>query len=278
MSAQSADTAPQAIAQRGEAYVAAFNKGDAAAVAGFWAEDGEYVSPDGKVVRGRAAIRSLFDDFFSENKGLSLTIESESLRVLGDDVALESGTTTVLPKAGGAPSSSRFANTWVRKGDQWLLAGVTESALAPVDRSSELAGLAWALGRWQATTPSGERILLSIEPGPQGNFLILRRTVLAKEIPVSGGTEWIGWDPANQIIRSWSFDDDGGFSETRWKPSDGGWALESQHTLRNGAVLEEMQSITPNKDGSISVKSLKMTSGGTVIEPVDAVVFTRLEK
>lgn len=272
-----AGSAAEAIAKRGEAYVEAFDRGDAAAVASFWMPDGTYTAPDGKVTAGREAIQSLFQEFFAANKGLVLSIESESLRVLSPDVVLESGTTAAAPAKGGPSSSSRFANTWVLQDGEWLLASVAESALVPAGRSSELSGLAWTLGRWEAQTKSGEKILLSVEPGPHGQFLIFNRTVLARDTPAAGATEWVAWDPAHQVVRSWSFNDDGGFSETRWTPSADGWALESTHTLRNGAVLQEMHSIRPGKDGRITVKSLKMTSGETVIAPVEELTFSRIE-
>ncbi len=270
-----ASEAPDAIAKLGGAYIEAFNRGDSAAVAGFWLPNGTYTAPDGKVTAGRKAIQALFQSFFAENKGLQLAIDSESLQLVSPDVAIESGTTTVVPAKGGVPSSSRFSNTWVRTDGQWLLASVAESELPPADRSTELAPLAWLLGPWEARAKSGEKILLNVEPGPQGNYLVISRAIVTDAAQVAGGTEWIAWDPANKIIRSWSFDDDGGFGESRWSPSGDGFSLESQHTLRNGTVLNEMQSITRSEGGKVTVKSLKLTSGDAVVAPAEDLVFTR---
>ena len=50
------DDAVAAIRQAIDSYVAAYNHGDAAAVAEHWAEDAEYVLPDGERVQGREAI------------------------------------------------------------------------------------------------------------------------------------------------------------------------------------------------------------------------------
>lgn len=269
------DSPAEAIAKLGGAYIEAFDRGDAAAVSAFWTPDGQYTDADGKVTAGRDAIQASLKEFFAANKGLELSIDSESLRVVSPDVALETGTTTVIPTKGGTPESSRFSNTWVRQNGKWLLASVVESSLAPADRSGELAGLSWALGTWEARTKSGEKVSLVIEPGPQGNFLIVSRSVSVNDTPAAGGVEWIAWDPANKIIRSWSFDDDGGFGESRWTPADEGWNIESTHTLRNGTVIQEMQSITPGEDGRLTVKSLKMNSGEKVIDPAETLVFSR---
>ncbi len=47
-----------AIRATSEAFVAAFNKGDAQAIAGMWTENGEYVDDAGQRVEGHAAIET----------------------------------------------------------------------------------------------------------------------------------------------------------------------------------------------------------------------------
>lgn len=53
-----------------DSYVAAYNRGDAKALAEFWSETGEYVSPSGEKLKGRENIEKEFQSFFAENKGL----------------------------------------------------------------------------------------------------------------------------------------------------------------------------------------------------------------
>ena len=48
----------QAIRKAVRSYVAAFNRGDADAVASHWGEQGEWVSPSGQRFTGRRAIRA----------------------------------------------------------------------------------------------------------------------------------------------------------------------------------------------------------------------------
>src|SRR5262245_59077238 len=50
--------AAAAIRQAAAEFVAAFDRGDAAAVAAHWLEDGEYVDESGRVFSGRAAIEA----------------------------------------------------------------------------------------------------------------------------------------------------------------------------------------------------------------------------
>src|SRR5436190_807071 len=77
-----------AIFERSKAFAAAFDKGDAKAVAAFWSEDGDYTDHGGKHLKGRAAIQKAFEAFFTENKGAKLRIDSEALRFVTDDVAI----------------------------------------------------------------------------------------------------------------------------------------------------------------------------------------------
>src|SRR5262245_32988768 len=93
-----------AIFERAQAFAAAFDKGDAKAVAAFWAEDGDYTVSSGKKLKGRAAIQKSFEAFFAQNKGAKLRIDSESLRFATADVAVEDGVTEVIPADGGPPS------------------------------------------------------------------------------------------------------------------------------------------------------------------------------
>src|SRR6201981_484701 len=105
--ANAANQAPvdkEAIFNNAKGFVDAFEKGDAKAVAAFWAEDGDYVDLDGRHLRGRAAIEDAFKEFFEENKGLKLRIDVKSVRFVTPDVAIGDGTSSVIPPDGSPPS------------------------------------------------------------------------------------------------------------------------------------------------------------------------------
>ena len=103
------DTAKEeaAIFKSAEAFIEAFHKGDAKAVAAFWTADGDYTDQTGKLFKGREAIEKLFKGFFAENKGLKLRIDIASIKFVTADVAIEDGmTSTITPD--GAPPSRRL--------------------------------------------------------------------------------------------------------------------------------------------------------------------------
>src|SRR5262249_42871508 len=89
-----------AIFENAKAFVDAFNKGDAKALAAFWAADGDYTDVKGHHIKGREKIEAAFKEVFAESKGLKLRIDSVSLKFVTPDVAIEDGTTEVLNSDG----------------------------------------------------------------------------------------------------------------------------------------------------------------------------------
>lgn len=94
----------EAIAKAAEAFIEAFHKGDAKALAAFWTPDGDYTDQTGRHLKGREAIEKAFRSFFAENKGLKVRIEGDSLRFVTPEVAIEEGTSFVLSPDGPRPA------------------------------------------------------------------------------------------------------------------------------------------------------------------------------
>src|SRR5437899_2325602 len=148
--------AEAAIQKNGEAFVEAFHKGDAKTLAAFWTPDGEYTDQAGTVLQGRDAIEKNFQNFFAQNKGMKVQIESQKLRFVSPDVAIEEGISEVFGPDGGPPSRARFTNTLVKLNDQWLLGNVRDSAYEPPSNYEHLRGLEWAVGEWAGQADKGE--------------------------------------------------------------------------------------------------------------------------
>ena len=86
----------QAIRKHAEAFVAAFNKGDANAVAALWTPEGE-MSVDGEPVGvGRKDIAAKYAEYFSDNPGATIQVDIESIRLLGPNMAVERGRSEVI--------------------------------------------------------------------------------------------------------------------------------------------------------------------------------------
>ncbi len=101
----SRDDDEKAIEAVVDAFIKAFNAGDAEAAAATFAEDALVVVEEGERVEGRGAIRDQLAASFADNPGSTIAIQTDALRFLGPDTALEEGGTTITPAGGGRPST-----------------------------------------------------------------------------------------------------------------------------------------------------------------------------
>ena len=265
--ARAAESDPQeaAITKTAEAFVEAFQKGDAKAVAAFWTQDGDYVDLTGRVLNGRPAIEKDFADLFAENKGLKLRIEIASLKFPTTDTAVEDGTTAVLAPDGTAPSRARYSNFFVKKDGQWLLASVREAAYVPPSNYENLRGLEWVIGEWVDENPGGELARVSFAWSTDQNFIVSTRTVETKDGTLDRGTQWIGWDPVNKQIRSWNFEADGGFGEGAWTKDGDKWIVKTTSVVADGSKVTATNVVSPINADTISVQSKDQTVDGKTI-------------
>ena len=114
----------QAITQLDKDYEAAYNRGDANAVAAFYTDDAEYVNEGGNVVIGRDTIELLLTEEFATNPGAKLQIIPEGVRVLGPDVLVENGWAAIV-STDGSQGSSRYVAVYLKRPGNWKLSQMT---------------------------------------------------------------------------------------------------------------------------------------------------------
>jgi uncharacterized protein (TIGR02246 family) len=277
--ARGADSDPQeaAITKTAEAFVEAFAKGDAKAVASFWTPDGDYVDPSGRVLSGRPAIEKDFADLFAENKGLKLRIEVASLKFPTPDTAVEDGVTAVIAPDGTAPSRARYSNFLVKKDGQWLLASVREANYVAPSNYDNLRPLEWVIGDWVDENPGSELARISFAWAPDQNFIVSTRTVETKEGVLDRGTQWIGWDPVSKQIRSWNFEADGGFGEGAWSKDGEKWVIKTTSVLADGSKVIATNIVSPLNGDSISLQSKEQTVDGKALPDTNETKMKRAE-
>ena len=126
VAAQQPDPAIEEVART---YEAAFNKGDARALAALHTADGVRMFSDGQILTGRADIEKAYAAALAaELKGATLTIGAGQVQKLSADVVTSTGTYELV--AGKTPAKGRYLNTLKREGGQWLLASVATADLA----------------------------------------------------------------------------------------------------------------------------------------------------
>jgi uncharacterized protein (TIGR02246 family) len=121
--AEAQQSVRKAIDANTKAFIEAFNKGDAAAVASMYTTDARVLPPNSEIVEGRANIQTFWQGAMSA--GLKLvSLETAHLETQGN-LAVEIGRyTTTVPGAGGTTTTDKgkYVVVWKRQGGTWKLA------------------------------------------------------------------------------------------------------------------------------------------------------------
>jgi len=264
-----------AIRKAVESYVAAFNQGDAKALAGLWSPEAVYTNPmSGEQVVGREAIEQQFTAIFTEAKGTQLEAKTETIQFISPNVAVEQGTAKVI-RPDQQPADSEYSAVYVKRDGQWLLDRVTEEDIPVVPTHYEqLKELEWMIGTW-IDQDEENRIETTCQWTKNQNFMTRWFTVSVRDRIEMAGVQIVGWDPAAKQIRSWVFDSDGGFGEGVWSKKDTRWYVQATGTLPDGSKTSSVNIITYVDDNTFTWQSVNREAGGEILPNVDEVVVVR---
>jgi uncharacterized protein (TIGR02246 family) len=272
-------SAESGVRKTNAAYLEAFNHRDAKALAALWTDSAEYVNPiSGERAKGRDGIEKEFAKMFAEMKDCHLDVTTGSIRSITPDVAIEESTAHVTHD-GGLPEDSAYTAIYVKKNGTWLLDSVRETDVpSPPSHYDKLKDLDWLVGTW--TDQGGDddggdvRVESKFEWTKNHNFLLMTFSVSAKDRPEMEGTQVIGWDAANNKVRSWMFDSDGGFAESTWTHSKDRWSVNAASTLPDGRRASAVNTYTRVNDKTITWQSTGREVDGEImpnIEPINLV-------
>jgi uncharacterized protein (TIGR02246 family) len=264
-----------ALKKRAQEFVAAFDKGDAKAVASFWTENGDYADQAGHQYKGRKAIQELYQKLFTEHKALKLRIHPTAVRVVNPDLAIEDGVTEVIP-GDGPPSRARYTVVHVKHDGQWYLESVREGEAVAPSNVVHLAPLDWLVGEWVDEAEKGELARASYSWAENQNFIVGTFATTLKEVPVAGGTQWIAWDAAAKQIRSWAFDSNGGFSEGAWSKDGNKYTIKSVTTTPTGKKVAATNVVTMVDNDHLTWQSVKRSVDGKEIPDTEVVKMKRV--
>jgi uncharacterized protein (TIGR02246 family) len=265
----------EAIRKAVASYAAAFNQGNAKALAAMWSPEAVYTNPlSGEQVVGRSEIEKQFEGIFTQVQGAKLDVATESIQFISPSVAVEHGTATlVAPER--EPLQSTYTAVYVKREDQWLLDRVTEEDV-PIVRSNydHLKELEWMIGTW---VDQGEqsRIETTCRWTKNRNFMTRMFALSVRDRIEIAGMQVIGWDPAAKQIRSWVFDSDGGFGEGVWSKKDQTWHIQLTGTSPDGSSSSSVNIITYVDNDTFTWQSINRVAGGGLLPNVDEVVVVR---
>lgn len=266
----------KAVADLANAYEAAYNKGDAKALAVYFSEEAEWVDSEGHVISGRAAIEKALTDSFARQKGRKLDLRVESVRALTPDVLAEKGTSVI-----DAPNTSSIVNSYtavrVKREGRWLINQITETGAPLAGNAREnLRALEWLVGMWEDKS-EGVKVHTTVLWARSGNFLTRTFKLARAGADESEGTEIIGWDAKAGKIRSWVFDSGGGFSENSWTQDGRRWLIQAHATLPDGRESTALHTLTYVSDDKCTWSSSNRETGGELLPNIDPVEMVRMK-
>jgi uncharacterized protein (TIGR02246 family) len=237
----------------------AFNAGNAKAIAAQFSEHAEAVDEEGNILEGRANIEANFADVFKEFPKARIAVELTSLRQLGPDVAVEDGysTTTLNPEEPG--SRSPYTVVHVKRDGKWLIGSVRDFPEETTEAAAheQLQALEWLVGHWVDESPDG-RVETNCDWSDDGNYLLQDYTVKSRRGTVLKGSQRIAWDPLRHTIRSWVFDQSGGFTEATWTPLEDAWVVNAEGVISNGQRASVTRYVRPIDNDSFQIDSTSL--------------------
>jgi uncharacterized protein (TIGR02246 family) len=264
-----------AINKAYSAYTAAYAKGDADAVVAMWTADAEFIDDDGKVFRGRDALTPLFVKSLPSFKGYKITGKLTSIRFIKPDVALVDGEMTYVPPR-GEPDVSRFTSAWVKTDAGWRIRSARDLTPEPTGETAagrRMRELDWLIGEWVGEGKDST-VHLKVSWGLNKAFLVQEYEVKHKQGPSSKVAQWVGWDPLTEQIKSWVFDDQGGYGEALWVRNGNTWLAHASGVLPDGSTGSALNVVKFQDDNAFTWVSQRREADGQPLPDVET-KFTR---
>jgi uncharacterized protein (TIGR02246 family) len=263
-----------AIRAGSQAFVAAFNKADAKAVAALWTEDGQYSDDTGRVLSGREAICKAYAEFFADHPGAQMRVVVDSVRLLSPEAAIEDGRAMVALKPDVPSGISSYTAVHVRVDGKWLMATVRDAPGNASSPSQHAADLEWLVGTWVAEEHGVKtESVCSWVAGK--SFLERKHTTTRPDGTTASGVQLIGFNPQGGHVQSWSFTSDGGHAIGVWVPIEGGWQAKVYGIAGDGSSTAAVNVLRRLDDNAYVWQSVQRFVGESALPDTDEIVIKR---
>jgi uncharacterized protein (TIGR02246 family) len=273
---QAGEADEKAIRATADAFVKAFNAADAKAVGALWAPDAEYTDESGESIQGRDAIENEYVDLFKQAPGAMMTVNIESLRFLGPELAIEKGIARVKSPGGLGDTAARYTVVHAKRDGKWIMILGRDAPYVPATNEDYLKDLEWVIGDW-APEAKDLPLRLHFEWMAQRNFIKNTYTVTKDGQSTLTGGQIVGWDPRLGRIVSWHFDAQGGFGRDVWTKDGSKWVVEATGVLRDGSESTAVNILTQIDANSSTWQSVKRTLDGVSLPDVPPVKLVRVQ-
>jgi uncharacterized protein (TIGR02246 family) len=255
-------------------FVKAYNEKDEKALVAMFTPDAEIEDDDGEVTRGRDAIVARFSGIFKESSGDRLAVDTDSLRFLGTDIAIEEGTASISTGADAPPRTNRYSVIYARQGGRWLHARICDEQPDEFSPHEQLLQLNWMLGEWVNESDDGI-VKTNCKWSDDGNFLLREFDVKIEGRTALRGTQRIGWDAQRKQFRMWVFDDRGGFAEGLLSRDGERWITRASGVRSDGQSVSTTTAFTAIGKDRIRWETLERTVGGKAEPGTDQYYLVR---
>jgi uncharacterized protein (TIGR02246 family) len=260
-----------------KAVTQAYNQADAKELAARFTDDAVLIDQDGNEVRGRDSIGRHYAEAFGNGPTCKISGKVGAVHFLSPDVASVVGRFQLEDNDGTALSSGRYSLIVVRKADQWRLAELHDEATSTRESSATeapLRELEWLVGDWVDEGEDGKTTsTVRWEEGQK--FLVRKYSIQTEGEPKRSGTQWIGWDPQAEQIRSWVFDSEGDFGHGEWTRSGDAWVVKASGVTGDGLSTSATQIFELVNKDVVKMRSAERVVGTELLPDTEEVVMVR---
>lgn len=268
------DDQAEAVRKRALHLVEVFNAAKADDVAAIFLPNGELITEQGVVFQGPAEIKDLLAKFFVQFPGAKLSLDIESIRLVGP-VAIDEGTRTMTTADGTVKAQFRYIAVWAKTDSDWQLASFRDFADDPAPTPhDQLQSLAWLVGEWINEGADG-KVAITYRWSDDKNYLLGDYQITDADGTSRTSTQRIGWDPSQGRFRSWLFDADGGFAEGAWTVVDDGVVIKSSSVNPDGSTATVTLNITTKDKDHFTIEGTDRVVGDTLDEDFEITVTRR---
>ncbi|MGH7135313.1 MAG: hypothetical protein ACREHD_06205, partial [Pirellulales bacterium] len=207
---------------------------------------------------------------------LKIAIQIESLRFIGDDLAVEDGHLTLTSEDEDVTLRSRYTVLHAREDGNWLIVS-SRDVVNPNDRVSpheHLKQLAWLEGDW--VEEGGDSLVsTSYRWDESKNFLLNEYAVKVAGQTTMRGNQRIGWDPLTKQIKTWTFDSDGGYGEGYWHRDGDRWLVKLTGVAADGRTGSATQIHTRQNEHTRTWSAVDRLLGGEALPDIEEITVVR---
>ncbi len=183
-----------------EQFTKAYNAHDAKALAELFLPEAQIVDEDDNTIQGRREIEDLFAGVFAESPQTKIEVAIESIRFIGNSLAVETGSTTTTSAPGATAERGRYSVLHVLRDGKWSMGLVRDMPAEPTHRE-HLQSLAWLVGDWIDESREGT-VKTSCRWSDSESFLLQEITVRQAGRDTMKISQRIGWDPLTKRFKA----------------------------------------------------------------------------